>query len=355
MMKLMFFILATLLILPTLAMAECMTPDPNRFDNLKVNLTENITISFNLTNNCSFRVEDINMTSSYLKKFTPTGKFLEPNESWNFNATLQIIDNIVNITEGTILNDTIKIYGNIVYSEANISMQVNIANIPLTLNVSVGEVAKQYFYKKCLIEENQEYCTAFNISDVSPIVMVNQTNITYNVLLPLNTTKEFFDSYNQSLSEMLKRFEESKTDIKNASQQIIEAQERESNIFRNAFTLENYLKNPSNPAWIQISPFNVLRNTTGFSDVELTDALNVLFQTNKISQKTKKETLSVPVSGGVMTQAIDKVYIASTERLQRETTEKQSSNMVITSFLVVIITLAVVMFYELLWKKRVKM
>ena len=187
------------------------------------------------------------------------------------------------------------------------------------------------------------------------IIIINETNISYNILIPLNTTKDFFDSYNNSLAEVLKKFEESKEDIKNASQTIIQAQERESNIYRNAFVLESYLKNPNNPTWIQIAPFNVLRNTTGFRDEELTDALNILFQTEKISQKTEKETINLPVPSGFMTQQIDKVYIASSERLKNEATVRQSSDIVNLALVFALLIIAIVAFIELFWKKRVKL
>jgi len=350
--------LAVLLVFPALVLA--ITPnvdvkaDPDEFYS-EVNLTEKITIQFNLTNECEFIIENIYLESTYLESYSPGGKTLSPTESAIFSATLQIIDNITNMTEGQIIEDLIEVYGDVVYEDPdNITKEV-VAEIELTFNISIGEPAKQYFYRKCFIEEDEEFCTAFNISDVTPILIINKTEEHYNVLIPLNTTKDFFDSYNNSLSEILKIFEESKADIENASQQIIISQERESNIFRNAFVLENFLKNPNNPAWMQIAPFNILRNTTGFTDDELTDALNILFQSNKISQKTVKEQITIPVPSGVMTQEIDKVYIASSERLKTEATEKQSSDMVTLSILITIIAIIGIAFYELILKKRVSM
>jgi len=348
--------LMVLLVFPTLVLAITpnvdVIPNPSSFD-ISVNLTEEVTIEFNLTNDCEFIIENLYLESEYLESYSPGGKTLSPTESVIFSATLQIIDNITNMTEGQIINDTLKVYGDVVYEDPiNITKEV-VASIPLKFNISIGEPTKLYFYKKCFIEEEEEFCTTFNISDVTPVVVINKTEEYYNVLLPLNLTKDFFDSYNESISKMVDSFEESKADIQNASQQIIEAQERESNIFRNAFVLENYLKNPNNPTWVQIAPMNLLKNTTGFTDDELTDALNILFQTNKISQKTEKEQISIPVPSGVMTQSIDKVYIGSTERLKMEATEKSSADIVTLSIFIVVIALAFIIFYELLYKKRV--
>lgn len=348
-----------LIIFPVLTIAIVsgtdVTVEPTNFS-ISANLTEEVSLSFNLTSNTDLRIEDIFVNSTYLTEFSPGGKALNPNTTEPFTVTLKIIDNISNVSQYQLINDTIKIFGDVIYSEDPFNSSTElIAEIPVTINITIGEAAKQYFYKQCFFENNQEYCTSFNITEVAPIIIINETNISYNVLIPLNTTKDFFDSYNNSLTEVLKKFEESKEDIKNASQTIIQAQDRESNIYRNAFVLESYLKNPNNPTWIQIAPFNVLRNTTGFRDEELTDALNILFQTEKISQKTEKETINLPVPSGFMTQQIDKVYIASSERLKNEATIKQSSDIVNLALIFALLVIAVVAFIELFWKKRVKL
>jgi len=145
---------------------------------------------------------------------------------------------------------------------------------------------------------------------------------------------------------------ESRSAIIHAVNESLRMQERQNNAFRNAFSLETYLKNPNVPLWVEMAPANYLKNMTGFGDEELLEAMNILFQNNKISQRTEKETITLPVPQGIMTREIEKIYVASTERLEAEAETTSASQAVTLATVIVILAVGLILFWQFGLRKR---
>lgn len=357
--------LMAMMILATPVMAITQNSDVMPFPstmNLNVNFTDSFNISFNLLNNMNgITVGNVSMNSTFLKTFSPINVSIPTNVTKAFIANLQILNTSANIIGNTSLNmtDTIKIYGTLINITDNstISNATQVAYIGLYLNVSTGNI-QLYYFKKCFIDQQTEFCSAVNASDLNQIVIVtgnasNVTNVGYNMLVPINLTMELINDSRQNNQQILNAILEAKEAIKNSTDATIAAQQRASNMYRNAFIIETYLKSPTTSAWMQISPTNFLINITGLSETELADAFSVLIQQNKLTQKTEKQTLIIPVGNGEMTQVIDVVSVASSERLLEENIQKQSSDTVIIVMSIAAFIVASVLFYELTWKKRI--
>ena len=345
--------LMTVLLVPSLALALNTNSDfytvPANIT-MNANYSVNTTVNFSLFNNWTDSVFDIKMNSTYLVNFTPYTPNIPTGELMNYTGIFNIV--VENFTSSTV-NDTIYIYGN----DSN-GTQALLATLPIYFNMTN---ANPYYFKKCFLENNQEFCAAFNISDVQIVnlTIINQTvdNSSYNVLIPLNATREYFDNYNSSLTNVLTtivaQFKNASDNINNASQQIILAQQKQNQTYANMFALDNFLKNPANPLWVEISPSNSLMNMTGMTDQQFMDAMALMFQNSKLTQRTDNVTLSIPVQNGAMTQVITKTYIASSDRIRTEADQQQSSTTVNIAIFITLMAMAGIGFYEIYWKKRV--
>lgn len=328
---------------------------------LGMNLSETKTVNITITSNESI-YDEITITSLYyLTEYSPVGKHLDPGVTETFVLTFQSPDEYdrspdeLNITN-VLLYDEVTITG---YNGTDTEF---LGYINVTINLTLPELElpeRDYVFKKCFIEGDAEFCTEMNMSEYIEqfknitIINVTEENVTYNVMMPYNTTKQFMEEYAKTLRDAADQMSLERQWLVEVLNETINMQRTKNDQFQNAFMLENYLKNPQVPTWIELAPENHLKNITGFGDQELMDAMNVLFQQNKLTQKTEKEVLTIPVPNGIMTQEIQKIYIASSERLEETTRQESAENTVFLSVAIVIVTIILGLFYIFVWRKRV--
>jgi hypothetical protein len=325
---------------------------------LAFNLTvgENVTVSVNMTSNDSTIYDEVYFNSTHLIGYVPTGSHLDQGIPKTFNLTIGVAeyerpdDETNTISVG--INETIQI------KALNETAEIAIGEIGLEINLTVPgpEIPKRdYLFRRCFIENNKEFCAEFNVSELQNITIINETteNLSYTILMPFNITRDFMQSYADMLDNASRYMEESKDAIVRSVEESIALQQRQNNIFRNTFHLESYLKNPEVPLWIEITPNNMLQNVTGLSDEEFMEALNMLFQDNKLSQRTDTETVTIPFQSGYTVQEVQKIYVASTERVFTQTQSESAFNAILVAVIIAILSIAGVLFYSFVWRGRV--
>lgn len=356
-----------LLLLPNLVMAENeslmaedITITPMNLTIHNISIGENRTVNITIISNESM-YDDVAFTSEYLLEYSPVGKHMDPDVSEIFLLIFKAPDEYNRTTEE--LNLTHVVFEDeVIITGHNGSVIKELGKIAVFMNVTLDDLGlpvREYIFKKCFIEGDDEFCTEFNFTEmIKPyqnITILNETveNITYNVMMPYNTTKQFMEEYSETLQQAADQMSTEREWLVRVLNETINMQKTKNNQFQNAFMLENYLKNPDVPLWIEIAPNNYLKNMTGFDDQEFIDAMNVLFQGNKLAQKTEKEIITIPMQKGVMTQEVQTVYLASSERVSEEEKQESTKNTVYLSIGIVIVAILLVLFYVFLWKNRV--
>lgn len=309
------------------------TSTPASFD-LELNGTDNKTIEFTLINYQNITFTDCFFNATYTSNFSLPAVLLNPITPVDLTAVVYspgepgeyedeiVMSCYVNTTLGPIIS------------------------IPIKITVPSP---RAYLFKKCFYEEEQEYCTELDLEQIQNITIINKTeNVTVaNFMLDFNLTREFFDFIILGMKNVT-------TNIQEASEEIKSAQEKERDVYMNAMALENFLKNPGNPTWTQIMPTNVLRNTTGMSNEQLWSALNILYPSNKVIQKTVREDVTYPMSGGILMQQRDVVYIASGDRVQSEANAVLRNNVIFFLIFVIAVIFILFVFNKKVLKRRVK-
>lgn len=308
---------------------------------LPLNLSQNAYLEVNLTaENETF--DEIIIDSERLMNYTPTGKTLSPNSTETFRIWIEGIESYErqpgeeNLTH-LIIQDEIKI------NATNITESILLGTINITLNITLPEMNETeavYFFKKCFIEGMDEYCMGFNISTLQDIIIMNETieNITYDVMMPYNLTEEFMESYAKILREVEKEMQISRMAIVEAMNQTMYYQQLENKLHENAMRLENYLKSPVNPIWFELSPNNMLRNVTGFSEYEFADAINLLMEQERITQKVETKKVAKRVSQGMLIQDYEILFVASTERVMIDENNRKVRRNVIFMIIMIFIS-----------------
>lgn len=366
-MKILLIFTLAIFLLPNMVLAvnESFVDENINFSLENISIT-NISIGANKTINITITsmesmYDDIEFESKYLVEYSPVGKHIDNNISENFYLTFKAPDEYnrtideVNLTH-IILNDSLLIKGN------NGTAIEELGRLDVSMNVTLNELElppREYIFKKCFIEERAEFCSEFNFSEmIEPyknITVLNETieNISYNVMMPYNTTKQFMEEYSEVLQQAADQMSTEREWLVRILNETLNMQKIKNDQFQNAFILENYLKNPDGPMWIELSPRNTLINITGLGEQELMDAMNVLFQGNKIAQKTEKNIVTLPMQSGIMTQEIQIVYIASNERVMEEEKQESSENTVYLSILIVSLIIVIVLFNTFVLKNRI--
>jgi len=353
--KVLFLIMVSLLLSNVVASEVNLTPNNVSF-NIFLNQTKTFGVSLLSDINASI-YDEITFTGSYLMSYTPVGGHLDNGTIGNFTLTVGGIQNYertpeqMNLTVVT-LSDSIVIKG---FNDSGLQ---TIGTIQLTLNLSLPEIEEQtlYFFKKCFIDNEEEFCTNYNISELQNVTVENITieNVTYAVTMPYDLTIEFLEKYEDNLVLAAESMVEAKEAILLGINESIKLQDRENNAFSNALYVENYLKNENNELWSQISPENLIINATGLTSDEFMSAMQILIQYGKITQESKTEMKTYASGSSIITREVTTVSIASTERLEIEDSLSKTRTVTILSLLVVIIVILILGFYLLVWKRRVK-
>lgn len=265
-----------------------------------------------LTSNEIDIIDNIGFQSEYLFSYSPEGKILSPETETAY--TLEI--GVDGIEENVTLSDHINITGDVEGETQTLSQ------IPLKIVVNAQlEPLKNYLYRKCFIEEGIEYCADINETDFENITVIeiNQTNNSYNVLLPLDTSKEFFNDQRESMTDLVKQFEQIAISVRESTNESMRLQDELNRDFQNAYRIESHLRDKSSPLWYEIEPANTLINTTGLTDDNFWSAIRILTDEKVITEKFEDswEVKNLP-NGGVLTTKVKKRFIASTDRLQEE-------------------------------------
>ena len=103
----------------------------------------------------------------------------------------------------------------------------------------------------------------------------------------------------------------------------------------------------------ELSPTNTLVNVTGLGSQELMDAMNVLYQGNKIAQKTEKNIVTIPMQSGIMTQEVKTVSIASNERVEEQKNKESADKTVFISILIVSLIIIMILVNTFILKNRI--
>jgi hypothetical protein len=232
----------------------------------------------------------------------------------------------------------------------------------LSINLSLQNsnvTEKEYFFKKCFFENNEEFCSAFNISDVQNVTILNETveyqNVTWDLMVPYNLTRDFMQAQTDKVKAMADDVNASRIAIQNMTDTMIYIQNRTDNMYRNAIMLEGFLKNPNIDLWMQTFPTNMLINATGLDQAGFNDAMSYLYQAGKIQQKTEVKQVSLTLAdGSVSTKNINFISVASKERVLEEDQAAFNYNIVLVSLLITITSVGIILFREIFWKKRVR-
>lgn len=299
-----------------------------------------------LINNELEIIDNVGFESPFILDYSPREKILEPSITNNFT----ILFFVENVTQ----NETI-------YTDINITGEIDgesqiISTISLIMDIRANyEPLREYLYRKCFMEEGEEYCTLMNISELQNVTILNITeeNVSVSVLLPVNTMKDYLSKYDQSLKDTTDELKTIADDVRQTSNHTRYLLESENLEYRNALMLETFMKQKKNPLWFELSPQNVLINITNLNADQFSAAMGVLFAENRVIQEFKDEWRTTPLEGGgVMTMPVKKTYVASTDRLEEERNTSGAANMVISSTAVIIIVLVIVGIYEFRIKKN---
>lgn len=341
-------------------MAEDITITPMNLTIHNISIGENRTVNITIISNESM-YDDVAFTSEYLLEYSPIGKHMDPDVSEIFLLIFKAPDEYNRST--TELNTTHIVFEDeVIITGHNGSVIKELGKIAVFMNVTLTELGlpeREYIFKKCFIENGEEFCSISNFSEmIKPyqnITVINETteNNTYNIMMPYEVTKQFMEEYSETLQYAADQMSTEREWIVRILNETINMQKTKNNQFQNAFMLENYLKNPEVPLWIELAPNNYLKNLTGFSDQELMDAMNVLFQGNKLAQKTEKEIVTIPMQKGIMTQEVQTVYLASSERVSEEEKQESAKNTVYLAVGIVMMVIIIGLFYAFVWKNRV--
>lgn len=354
-MKRLLTLLVVLAAVPALALGQ-VTINPTEVP-LNLRIGENATINVSIFNPGAI-LDNVVFYSNYTKSYSPVGTALQPNSTTNFTVTVA-----VNSFNGTI-NGTqsyVPVNGVVYISATNVTETVTLGQINLPINLTLAEAnlsTRDYFFKKCFLEGQDEFCTQFNTSDIQNLIVLNETvtyqNVTWDLMVPYNLTRQFMEEYKKSLERSAEAMDASRAAIENATNTMIYIQMRTDNMYKNAMFLEGYLKNENIPLWVQTAPTNMLMNFTGIEEEPLTDALNYLFQEGKLTQKIEEVTVSLQMAdGSTNTKNIQKVYIASKERMDIEENLTWSYNVATVGILIAVVSVGLILFYMIFWRKRV--
>jgi len=315
------------------------------------NLSVYQTAQVNLTNNEMDIIDNISFHSPYIKEFIPVGKNLEPDIPMIFDLIIGVDYSDRETSEST-ENETIM-------TEINISGEingepVNLTPIPLTLNVNMSfEPIREYIYRKCFVEDGQEYCAIMNTTELQNVTIVNETTVNFTVLMPFETVRDFLQTYENRLHDTVYEMQKIANSVNNQTNKTMELQKKENRRFQNAFILENYLKNYKNPLWFEIEPINTIINTTGMDKQQFAEAISVLYENGKIVHEFRDEWITTPFQGGgVMTRMVKKTYIASTERLAEEQRTGTSYTLMMIAIITVITSIIFMALYQFRWRKK---
>lgn len=339
--------LSALVIMPSV-MAISIYHEPNT---LEVNMTapENSSmINITIRNNDNETFYNVTLNSTYLVEYNLTNDTLGP--SGEINITGKIETNILNLTNDTSIDTEINITGNLSGNETLMK------TIPLRINILYNDTEMQeYLFKRCYIENNTEYCEYVNESEFyQNITIENVTNVTYDVLLPFNTTQEFLQYYRDELinvSEYVRMIAESvEESLNRTAQQNIDRE----NAIQNSIYIEQFMKDRDNGLWFQIDPENTLMKLTGLSDYEFAQALQILFSQNKIIQNLDNVTRELPTQNGIFVENIVVTSIALKDRIELDQTQNEALFSVSLAALIVIMVIGFFGFYSLYWKKKAR-
>ncbi len=316
---------------------------------LRENVTEqNVSVDVLLTSSEAEIIDNIAFVSPYVVDYVPRGGRLEPSVETAFT----LIFSVGKLTENA------TIYGTAVVIGDTESGTVNLTEVPFQLNVDAQVIPlKIYIYNKCFIEDDETFCTEVHLEELQNITVtvinVTEENNTFNVMMPFETTKEFFLRYDRSLNKTVEEMSRVAQAVMEQTNKTMQLQEREEQSYRNALFLENYMKKEDNPTYFEISPNNLLLNSTGMELEAFEDALNVLFEMGKIVQRDEDTWQTTPLpNGGVLTMPLKKTFVGSTDRVHQEKITGTSLLMVGLAVSAVIAALTLVSLYEFRWKKN---
>ena len=316
------------------------------------NLTAAQNADMNITSNELDIIDNVQFESPYVLDYAPKDSHLEVGISSIFTLTVGVDYSAMQNTTG-MQNETIQ-------TEINVSGEINgtrmnLTSIPLTISVNATiEPLRDYIWRKCFVEEGQEYCTMMNATELENVTITNLTvnEFNYTVLLPFQTAKDYLERYDQKLASSVEEMRRVAESVSEQTNKTLDLAERANRKFQNAFFIDSHMKNDANPIWFELFPSNTLINITGLDLQSFNEAMSVLYEQKSVTQKFEDAFVATPLQdGGVYTRQVKKSYVASTERLTGYERSNTMYTIIFIATAAIIICLAVVGAWELRWKK----
>ena len=180
-------------------------------------------------------------------------------------------------------------------------------------------------------DDGEPYC--YEVNELNETI-INVTNTTVN---------KYYAESEQNIKEERERWDEIVNQLNKTNIQLLELAEQRNNDKDNAWTILEVLENEEYETWIQYSstapnPVNKLGNLTNLNPGEFDRARNFLLDRQMIELDPRDGTSMItdPISGSITYYRIVEYYMASTDRVRLEKSERSKRNWLIFIVFIVI-------------------
>ena len=126
------------------------------------NISEYSTMTVNLTNSDMDYIDNIGFQSEYVFDYDPKGMHIAPNNKMEFFLLIGVSD----VNESQIITGKINVTGE------DETGNVTVGEIPFIFTIESQLMpTKEYLYRKCFVEQGEEFCKAINLSELTNITV----------------------------------------------------------------------------------------------------------------------------------------------------------------------------------------